>query len=324
MGSKKMKALNAIIKRNILVYCKDKENVFYTFMSMLIIITLMIVFLGDMNVDMVKDVIRKMEELMRETAIPAEYLVPGVRNPELDNENARELVFLMIIAGITIVNGISASMGMLSMLSWDEESGRLAAYYVAPISRFALVSGYVVSAICLSIIFSVVTVVVSEIIVVITGGALITPIMALKVLGLIVLNAFSTTAFLFFITSMARTRSAYSGISTFVYTLSGFITGMYVPIGIMPEFVGRILAFIPMSQGSAWMRRIFMNDALHKAFAGLPKDAISKYAEATGMELKIGNTAPSPWMQFVLMFGSGVLFMILSSAMMSKKNVRDR
>ena len=319
-----MRALNSIIKRNLLVYCKDKENVFYTFMSMLIIITLMLIFLGDMNIDMVKDVLRYMDDLMKESTIPAEYLVPGTRNPLLDDVNARTLVLSLIIAGITIVNGISASMGMLSMMSWDEETGKLAGYYVAPISRFVLVSGYVISAILLSIIFSIITVFVAQVVLVLTGGTIMSISVALKVLGLIVLNAFSTTAFLFFITSLARTRSAYNGISTFVYTLSGFITGMYIPIGIMPKVVGKALAFVPMSQGSAWMRKIFTMDALNASFAGLPKEAITEYSEITGMNLTIGNTVLAPWMQFVLMFGSGVIFMILSSVMMKKKNVRDR
>ncbi|TAH69839.1 MAG: hypothetical protein EWM47_06110 [Anaerolineaceae bacterium] len=319
-----MKALGTIIKRNLLVYCKDKENVFYTFLSMLIIITLMLIFLGEMNIDMVKDVLRYMDKLMGETFIPAEHLVPGIRNPALDNVNARNLVLSLIIAGITIVNGISSSMGMLSMMSWDEESGKLAGYYVAPISRFILVSGYVISAISLSVIFSLITVIVSEIILVLTGGTLMSLTLALKVVGLIVLNSFSTTAFIFFITSLARTRSAYNGISTFVHTLSGFITGMYVPIGIMPKIVGKILAFIPMTQGSAWMRKEFTKDALNATFAGLPKEAIAEYSEITGMDLKIGNTVFAPWMQFVLMFGSGIIFMILSVVMMKKKNVRDR
>lgn len=319
-----MKALSSIIRRNLSVYCKDKENVFYTFLSMLIIITLMLIFLGDMNVDMVKDVLRHMDELMQETYIPPEYLVPGTRNPALDDANARTLVLSLIIAGITIVNGISSSMGMLSMMSWDEETGKLAGYYVAPISRFVLVSGYVISAICLSVFFSVVTVIVSEIILVLAGGTVMSMTLALKVLGLIILNAFSTTAVLFFLTSLARTRSAYSGISTFVYTLSGFVTGMYVPMGIMPDIVVKILAFVPMTQGSAWMRKEFTMDALNATFAGLPNEAITEYAEITGMNLKIGDTVFTPWMQFLLMFGSGALFMILSSIMMKKKNVRDR
>jgi multidrug/hemolysin transport system permease protein len=319
-----MRALSSIIKRNLLVYCKDKENVFYTFMSMLIIIMLMLVFLGEMNIDMVKDVLYNMDELMQESTIPAEYLVPGTRNMALDDVNVRTLVLSLIIAGITIVNGISSSMGMLSMMSWDEESGKLASYYVAPISRFVLVSGYVISAISLSVIFSIITLVISEIVLVLTGGTLMTAVTLLKVLGLILLNAFSTTAFLFFITSLARTRSAYNGISTFVYTLSGFVTGMYVPIGIMPNIVGKVLAFLPMTQGSAWMRKVFTMDALNSTFAGLPKEAITQYSEITGMNLKLGDTVFTPWMQFLFLFGSGVLFMLLSSLMMKKKNVRDR
>ena len=319
-----MKALSCIIKRNFLVYLKDKENVFYTFLSMLIIIALMLIFLGEMNIDLVKGAIGYMDEMMQETPIPTEYLIPGTRNPALDDANARTLVLSIIIAGITIVNGISSSMGMLSMMSWDEESGKLASYYVAPISRFVLVSGYVISAIFLSVFFSVITVVVSEFILVLTGGTVMSYIVSLKVLGLIVLNAFSTTAFLFFLTSLAKTRSAYSGISTFVYTLSGFVTGMYVPLGIMPAIVTKVLAFVPMSQGSAWMRKIFTKDAVNAAFTGLPKDAIKEYYKMTGIEINFGDLVFTPWMQFALMLGSGVLFMILSVVMMNKKNVRDR
>lgn len=319
-----MKALSCIIRRNFLVYLKDKENVFYTFLSMLIIIALMLIFLGEMNIDLVKEAIRGLDEIMQKTTIPAEYLIEGTRNPALDDANARTLVLSLIIAGITIVNGISASMGMLSMMSWDEESGKLASYYVAPISRFVLVSAYVISAIFLSVFFSLVTVLVSEVVLLLTGGTVISFTVALKIFGLIVLNSFSTTALLFFLTSLAKTRSAFSGISTFVYTLSGFVTGMYVPLGIMPAIVTKALAFVPMSQGSAWMRKIFTADAVNAAFAGLPKEAIQEYYDMTGIEINFGNLVFTPWMQFALMFGSGVLFMILSVLMMNKKNVRDR
>lgn len=319
-----MRALCSIVKRNLLVYCKDKENVFYTFLSMIIIIILMLLFIGDLNIDIVKNVLADMDIFIKENSIPKEYLLPGTRNPALDEANAQTLVLSLIIAGITIVNGISASMGMLSMMSWDEEIGKLAGFYVAPISRFVLVSGYVISAICLSVIFSVVTLIVSEIILILTGGIILTITQTLKVLGLILLNAFSTTSFLFFITSFARTRSAFNGIANFVHILSGFVTGMYIPIGFMPGIVKKVLVFIPMTQGSAWMRKIFTYEALHNAFAGLPKEAVTKYGETAGIIIKMGDTTITPWIQFILMLGSGVLFIILSSILMNKKNVRDR
>jgi len=318
-----MKALGSIIKRNILVYCKDRENVFDTFLTMIIIIILMLLFLGDLNKDIIKGVLSDMDEYMIENPIPEEYLLPGTRNPANDDTNARTLMLSLLIAGITIVNGISASMGMLSMMSWDEENGRFAGFYVAPISRFVLVAGYVISAICLSVIFSLITVVVSEIILVLTGGTVLSFVQMLKVLGLILLNAFSTTSFLFFITSFAKSRSAFSGIANFVNVLSGFFTGMYIPYGYMPGIVKKVLVFVPMTQGSAWMREVFTHESLYETFAGLPKEVLTEYGEITGITMKLGDTVITPWMQFSLMFGSGILFLVLSSIKMRRKNVEQ-
>lgn len=316
-----MKALSSIIKRNIMVYCKDYENVFYTFLSMIIIIILMLLFLGDMNINIIKNVLEDMDEFMAANPIPEEFLIAGTRNPALDDTNARTLMLSLLIAGITIVNGISASMGMLSQMSWDEEVGKLSCFYVAPISRLVLVTGYVISAICLGVIFSVVTVVVSEIVLVLTGGVILSFTQMLKVLGVIVINSFATTSFLFFITSFAKTRSAFNGIANFVYVLAGFVTGMYLPIGYMPSIVQKVLTFIPMTQGSAWMRDVFTSDALYDTFAGLPKEVLTEYGEISGITLRIGDTIVTPWMQFALMLGSGVIFLILSSIKMRKKNI---
>jgi multidrug/hemolysin transport system permease protein len=57
----KMKTLGVLVRRNMMVFCKDKENVFYSTLAMLIIILLMLVFLGKMNVDMVKDAINDID-----------------------------------------------------------------------------------------------------------------------------------------------------------------------------------------------------------------------------------------------------------------------
>ena len=316
-----MKALTSIIKRNILVYCKDHENVFYTFLSMLIIILLMMLFLGDLNVNIIKDALNDMDEFVEENPLPEEYLLPGTRNPAMDDTNARTLMLSLLIAGITIVNGVSASIGMLSIMSWDEESGRLAGFYVAPDSRLILVTGYIISAICLSGIFSVITVAVSELILALTGGKILSGIQMLKVFGLILLNAFSNTSFLYFITLFAKTRSAFSGIANFVNILTGFVTGMYIPFGYMPRTVKNVIVFLPMTQGSAWMRKVFTTETLYDTFAGLPKEVLTEYGRIAGITLNIGNTTVTPWMQFALMFGSGILFIVLSSIIMKKRNI---
>lgn len=319
-----MKTLRALVYRNMLVYCRNKENVFYSSLSMLIIILLMLVFLGDMNVDIVKGVLRDMDKMPGLANIPANQLISGVRDPLLDDKNARDLVLSMIIAGITVVNGVTVSLGVIGLMIEDEYNNRLGTFYVSPVSRLVLVSGYVTAAFILSMIFSLGTVVLSEIFMFMTGGTIITAMQALRIIGLIILNSFSATCFMFFLSGFAHTPSSYGGLSTLVGTLVGFITGMYIPIGYMPDFVGKILMLFPMCAGSAWMRRIFVEDAVVRTFAGLPKQAIDTYYEYMGITIKLGDNEITDLMKFIMLLVSGLLFLALSAFLMKRKKVRDR
>lgn len=319
-----MKTLNALVYRNVLVFCKNKENIFYSSLSMLIIILLMLVFLGDMNIDMVKGVLRDMDEMPGIANIPAGQLIPGIRNPSLDDKNIRDLVLSMIIAGITVVYGVTVSLGVIGLMIEDEYNNRLGTFYVSPVSRLVLVVGYVISAFILSVIFSLGTAVLSEVLLYVTGGTLVTVSQAIKILGLIILNSFSATCFMFFLSGFAHTSSSYSGLSTLVGTLVGFITGMYIPIGMMPDIVGKVLMLFPMCAGSAWMRRIFIEEAVTRTFAGLPEQAVDTYYEYMGITIKFGNTEISDPIKFVMLIGSGLIFIVISAFMLKRKNVRDR
>jgi multidrug/hemolysin transport system permease protein len=180
------------------------------------------------------------------------------------------------------------------------------------------------AAFILSVIFSIATVIISEAVLVISGGTLLTPLQGIKVLGLILLNSFSATSFMFFLSGFAHSSSAYSGLSTLVGTLVGFISGMYLPMGLLPETVRKVLILFPISSGSAWMREVFTENVAVKTFAGMPKHALSAYEEYTGITLKFGQTHITHRMQFFILLGSGILFIIISVFILKKKKVRDR
>lgn len=319
-----MKALLVFIKRNIFVYCKNKENIFYSSLSMLIIIMLMLVFLADMNTSQVKQTLRDMDQKTQEMQIPEKMLVEGTRDPALDDTNARNLVLSSIIAGITIVNGISVAMVAIGIMINDEACGQLSSFYVAPVSRAFLVTGYVMATFVLSVIFSIATVLISELILVWSGGTALSVIQNLKILGLILVNSFSVTCLMFFLSNFARSETAYSGLSTLIGTLSGFVAGIYLPIGMLPKAVGEVLVYIPLCQGSAWMKELFTKDAIRKTFAGLPKQAVDVYRDYMGINLKIGDTVITNPVKFIILIGSGLVFLILSTIILNKKNVRDR
>ena len=50
-----MNKLVQLTKRNCMVYVKDKSAVFFSLLSMLVVLLLMYFFLGDMNIDYITD-----------------------------------------------------------------------------------------------------------------------------------------------------------------------------------------------------------------------------------------------------------------------------
>ncbi|MDF2539207.1 MAG: hypothetical protein K0S76_2228 [Herbinix sp.] len=319
-----MKTLLVLIKRNIFVFCKDKANLFYSSLSMLIIIMLMLVFLGNMNVDMVNGSLRDADKMMQGVTLPMDQLMEGDRDSSKDDANARNLVLSMIIAGLTVVNGVTVSLGVIGLMVEDEAQNRLSSFYVSPVSRSVLVLAYILAAFILSIAFGVVTVLISEVVLVMSGGTMLTTIQLIKVSGLIILNSFSATCFMFFLSTFAHSLSAYSGLSTLVGTLVGFISGMYLPMGVLPETVKKVLVLFPICSGSAWMREVFTEEAAARTFAGLPKQGLEFYREYSGITLKFADMEISNLIKFLILFGSGILFIIISAIILRKKNVRDR
>ena len=90
-----MRATGNLMKRNILIYMRDKGTVFYSILSMLIILGLMILFLGDMNS---RDIVRALEQM------------GGVRDAEADRINADYLIMVWTLAGILVSNTVTVTM----------------------------------------------------------------------------------------------------------------------------------------------------------------------------------------------------------------------
>ena len=54
-----MKEIYVLVKRNILIFIRDRASVFFSVLSMLIVLMLMVVFLGNMNADNIVEVLEQ-------------------------------------------------------------------------------------------------------------------------------------------------------------------------------------------------------------------------------------------------------------------------
>lgn len=126
-----MREIMYLTKRNSLVYLRDRRAVFFSILSMLIVLGLMVIFLGSMNS-------RDLVELL------AQY--GSARDAAQDEENARALIQMWTLAGILVVNSVTVTLTVIGTMVQDEEQSRLASFYVTPVKRGKLVLGYVLAA----------------------------------------------------------------------------------------------------------------------------------------------------------------------------------
>ena len=126
-----MREVYYLTKRNCLLYLRDKSAVFFSMLSMLIVLGLMVIFLGNLNSEAVLNII----ETYGNRAVT-----------EADRENAAYLIQMWTLAGILLVNAVTVTLTVLGGMVVDETQKRIMAFYVTPVKRLYLALGYILSA----------------------------------------------------------------------------------------------------------------------------------------------------------------------------------
>lgn len=277
-----MRVLSELVKRNVKLYLRDKAAVFFSFLSIVIILLLYILFLGKMQNDSI-----------------AEYFG--------DNPNNAWLVSSWIMAGILTVSTITVPLGAIGNLIDDRHNEILNDFYVSPINRNTLALSYLIGAWVIGALMVSINLVVGLIYVVIQGGDIPSLFQFLKLFGLMMLSIMSFSSFFFYISLFMKTRNAYGTLSTLIGTFIGFLGGIYIPIGQLGENVQKVMNAIPVAHAVTIMRRVYMEGAIDAIFSGLEPEYYEAYANMFGLTIFFGDYE----MQGYQMILSLVLFMIV-------------
>ena len=194
-----MRELYYMVKRNILVFIRDYAAVFFSVLSMLIILLLMVVFLGKMNTDNVLWLL-------------SEY--GGERDALQDEKNAQYLIQMWTLAGILTVNTVTVSLTVMQTMVRDEVKGHLASFYVAPVKRIKIVFGYILAAWAIGSGMSFLTLLIGEVYMVMQGYAFLEVSVMMKALGMIMLNAFVYSTIGYLLALFIHSESAWGGMLT--------------------------------------------------------------------------------------------------------------
>ena len=180
-----MGKLTEFVKRNMKIYLRDRSAVFFSLMTMIIVIGLMLLFLGDMNVEAVTKML---------SALPG-------RDAQADEANAKLLVLMWTCAGIIPINAVTVAISALSPMIKDRAEGRINSIYTAPVSRLTVSAGYICSTCFSAIVICILTLVISEIYCVTQGAEAFSFAAHMKLLGMIAANSFTYSSLVYLLSS---------------------------------------------------------------------------------------------------------------------------
>ncbi len=303
-----MRSFLAINKRNIGLYFRDYSAVFFSLLSMMIIIILMVFFLGDINNGDLLDAIS---------------LVPG-RGGENDIESIKQFSFLWTCAGILTINASTVTHAFYANMIKDRTGNRLNSLLVMPVKRYVFVLGYVSGAWLAGVLMSAVTFAVTQVIAVINGIGLLPAETVGRLFLLIMLNNFVYSAIMFLLASVVKSQSAWSGIGIILGTLAGFLGGIYFPLGSMSDTMQKVVKCFPFIYGTSLFRKVMLMPLENTFFAGTPDAIRTEVDRVMGMNLFIGESQLSEIQKAGILIAVGVVFIILSTICITLGKKKDR
>jgi len=287
--------MKMLIKRNLLLFFRDRANVFFSMLAVIIAIVLYILFLADLMVGAVAG---------------------GMT--DATPEQVRLIISGMILSGTIAMATISSCLNATARIVIDRDDVAKD-FFVSPISRTKLMFGYVISSGMIGFIMSGIALVTTIIYLSISGGAL----PSLADLGLLlltlILSVSSANSMMFLIASLVKSRNAFGSLGSLVGTLIGFLTGVYIPIGQLPNGVSWLVRLFPTSHAASMFRQILAGNALYDLRA--PAEFVNEINTFFGVTFDFGAFTTTFLFSAIFLLGSSVVFYIVGLFLVKKVNL---
>lgn len=282
-----MKIVMALAIRNTKLFLRDKTQVFFSLLSMLIIIGLYALFLGDVQVKQIKQLIG-------------------------DLDGVRWLVDSWIVAGIVAINTVNTTMFALITIVNDRDNKVIKDLYTAPIKKWQIASGYIISSWITGILMSLISIAIGLLYISLSGGELLGLIAVSKLVGITVLSVISFSSALFLLFTFVNSASTVGTISSIVGTLVGFVAGIYLPMGMLPTGIQAFMKTVPVTYTASMYRQVFMEEPLAKVFKNAPAKDMNDYMKTFGVKIYWGDNVVNWYTMIGILLGFALVFYIIS------------
>jgi multidrug/hemolysin transport system permease protein len=272
----------ALVKRHLTLYLRDKWSVFFSFLSVIIILGLFLLFL-------------------RTT----------FTNDFSEYPDAGYVSYAWILSGVLMVSTVTVPLGFLGIMVQDLELKTVNDFYVAPIKRTQIVFSYYIAAVVIGSVFGFFNLSLGVLFLLFEFGYFSGVLNLLMLLGLVILSASLFSSLFFFVVSYIKTSNAHGTLSTLLGTLIGFLTGLYVPVGALSDTIRTVLSVMPFMQMVSLFREAYMIDPFNRIFSEAP--GMETYIrDLLGIDLILFDQTIQPLLTFLIIIIWTILFLGLS------------
>ena len=269
--------MKSMLARNVKLYFRDKANVFFSMLSIIMIIFLFMLFLGQ------------------------------------GNWGGADILNSWLMAGVLGVAAVTTSMGAFTVMVEDKVGKITKGFYASPIKRSYIAASYILSPFIVSVMMTVLTAIGFGVYIVVTGGDLPAITGIIQIAGLMLLSSIMATTMVCFIVSFIKTNSVYGTVSAILGTLIGFLMGIYMPIGNLPGPIQTVIMLFPPSHAAMLYRRILMERPFEAAMTAAPYAMDwNALKETLGVVFTLGDIEITPVMSILFLVVSAVVFFGLS------------
>lgn len=291
-----MSEILAMVKRNCLCYFRDRASVFFSLLGVLIVILLYLIFLKDMLVDSFMNEISDM----------------------VSRDSVKEFVDAWVMAGILAIVSVTTSAGSLQTMISDKVSGRDRDTKMTSLSSAKISAAYILSTFLVGQIMSLIAFAIAVGYLAATGCEM-SAVGIVQTLILTVPASLSGAIIVYTLTCRMRSEGAFSGFSTVLGVLIGFLTGIYMPLGTMAEGMQTVGSLMPATHMAALMRQTLSKNAFDKIMTGAPPETYNDIWFTMGYQIKLFGMEFSWWMSIVYVAAVTIAFFALAVFLTKKK-----
>ena len=281
-----MRTVLALVKRNCICFFRDRANVVFSLMAAGIVVMLYLFVLRDMMIS--------------------------------DNAGLPDVANLMdawVLAGIAGIVSVTSCMGALQTMNTDRAEGKDTDFLVTPAGQWRLALGYILGTFVAAFLFTLIILAGSLLFLVATGCPLDAVNVALAVL-LTIPASLSGCIIMYALTSFVKSTGGFASFFSIVSVAIGFLTGIYIPMGSMPEGMQVVGTLMPATHMSSIFRDLIAGGALDQSFAGIDS---TSFRAKMGFDLSLWDFQFDTVTSLLYVLGVTAAFLVVAIVLVKKR-----